>query len=128
MKKTIKKLGIWMDHSMAHLMEFSNDPFEVATIESQFTPSEKELRLAESESVLPTKEKRLLRKYYTKLAEAVKNYQQVILFGPTDAKIEFFDALSEDDRYLKIKIEIKDTDRMTRTQQHHFINEYFMKN
>ncbi len=32
--KTTKKLGIWMDHSMAHLMEFTSKHFEIETIES----------------------------------------------------------------------------------------------
>ena len=113
MKKTVKKLGIWMDHSMAHLMEFSNAPFEIETIESELTE--------------PVVEQRRLIHYYNRLAESVKNYQQVVLFGPSDAKMEFFDVLSEDERFVKIKIEIFDTDKMTRNQQHHFIKEYFLK-
>ena len=104
---------------MAHLIEFTSDPFEIKTIESKCSEE------AQKENKNPNRQ--LLRKYYTKLAESIKNYNQVILFGPADAKIEFFDALSEDDRFVKIKIEIKDTDRMTRNQQHHFITEYFGK-
>lgn len=122
--KTRKRLGIWMDHSIAHLMEFTNKHFEIKTIESKLTNEVKNESVSKSESVTPNK-KRLLLDYYKKLSEAIKDYEQVILFGPTDAKIEFFDLLSEDIRFLKIKFEIKNTDKMTENQQHAFVQEYF---
>jgi hypothetical protein len=81
--------------------------------------------LSKIESITPNKKKRLLLDYYKKLSEAIKDYEQVILFGPTDAKIEFFDLLSEDIRFLKIKFEIKNTDKMTENQQQAFVQEYF---
>ena len=31
-----KKIGIWMDYSKAHIMEFSERPHEIAIIESKF--------------------------------------------------------------------------------------------
>lgn len=123
--KRRKRLGIWMDHSIAHLMEFTNKHFEVKTIESKLANELKNESLSKNESLTPNKKKRLLLDYYNKLSEAIKDYEQVILFGPTDAKIEFFDLLSEDIRFLKIKFEIKNTDKMTENQQHAFVQEYF---
>jgi hypothetical protein len=123
--KTRKKLGIWMDHSIAHLMEFTNKHFEIKTIESKLTNEVKKESLSKSESLMHNKKKGLLLDYYKKLSEAIKDYEQVILFGPTNAKIEFFDLLSEDTRFLKIKFEIKNTDKMTENQQHAFVQEYF---
>jgi hypothetical protein len=123
--KTRKRLGIWMDHTIAHLMEFTNKHFEIKTIESKLTDELKEETLTKSESLMLNKKKRLLSDYYKKLSEAVKDYEQVILFGPTNAKIEFFDMISEDIRFLKIKFEIKNTDKMTDNQQHEFVQEYF---
>ncbi|KIA86195.1 hypothetical protein [Flavobacterium sp. AED] len=125
--KTTKKLGIWMDHSIAHLMEFTSKHFEIETIESKFTNDVKNKSLAKSEKTMHNKEKGLLQDYYKKLGEAIKNYKRVILFGPTDAKTELFDLLSEDERFLKIKIEIKNTDKMTANQQHAFVRDYFSK-
>jgi hypothetical protein len=115
---TAKKLGIWMDHSIAHLMEFTNEPFEVKTIESKFNTQK-----AIQEVDVKELHKQFV--YYKKIGEIIKDYYQVILFGPTDAKIELFNLLSEDDRFVKIKVEIKETDRMTRNQLHSFVNEYF---
>lgn len=123
--KTRKRLGIWMDHSIAHLMEFTNKHFEVKTIESKLTNEVNKEILSTSESPIQNKTKVLLLDYYKKLSEAIKDYEQVILFGPTNAKIEFFDLLSEDIRFLKIKFEIKNTDEMTENQQQDFVQEYF---
>lgn len=123
--KTRKRLGIWMDHSIAHLMEFTNKHFEIKTIESKLTNEVQKENLSNSESLMHNKKKGLLLDYYKKLSEAIKDYEQVILFGPTNAKIEFFDLLSEDIRFLKIKFEIKNTDQMTENQQQAFVQEYF---
>lgn len=125
--KTTKKLGIWMDHSMAHLMEFTTKHFEIETIKSKLGNEEKIASLAKSENSNFSKEKKQLFDYYKKIGETIKNYKRVILFGPTNAKIELFDLLSEDIRFLKIKFEIKDTDKMTQNQQHTFVKEYFSR-
>ena len=125
--KTTKKLGIWMDHSMAHLMEFTSMHFEIETIESKPSNQEKIKNLAISENSNSIREKKQLFDYYKKIGEAIKNYKRVILFGPTDAKIELFDLLSEDTRFLKIKFEIKDTDKMDQNQQHNFVKKYFSR-
>ena len=120
-----KKLGIWMDHSFAHLMEFTSKHFEIETIESKLTNQQKNISLAEYESLIKSKEKKQLSDYYKKIGETIKNYKRVILFGPSNAKVELFDFLSEDERFLKIKFEIKNTDKMTANQQHTFVKEYF---
>jgi ADP-heptose:LPS heptosyltransferase len=121
--KNPKKLGIWMDHSIAHLMEFTDEPFEVKTIESKF--QERKRHALPNEEPISLEQKHKQYKYYKKLGEEIKNYCQVILFGPTDAKMELFNILSDDHRFVKIQVEIKETDMMTRSQLHSFVNEYF---
>lgn len=125
--KTTKKLGIWMDHSMAHLMEFTSKHFEIETIESKLSRKEKIQSLVKSENSNFTKENKKQFIYYKKIGEAIKNYKRVILFGPTDAKIKLFDLLSEDARFFEIKFEIKETDKMDKNQQHNFVKEYFSR-
>ena len=66
--------------------------------------------------------------YYKSIGEIIKNYDDVIIFGPTDAKTELFNLLKADHRFAKIKIEIKQADKMTENQQHAFVKEYFSKN
>ena len=124
---TGKKLGIWMDHSNAHLIEFAADSNETKSVAGKFSNDTKEHGSGKNENQMNNKVQQHQSEYYKKLGEVIKNYEEVILFGPTDAKVELFDILSEDERFLKIKIEIKDTDKMTENQQYAFVNEYFSK-
>lgn len=125
--KATKKLGIWMDHSIAYLMEFTSNPFEIKTIESKFNHLKKMEALAKSENLMHHKEQQQLTSYYKKLSEVIKDYKRVLLFGPTNAKVELFDILSEDERFVKIKIEIKETDKMTANQKDAFVKSYFSR-
>jgi hypothetical protein len=123
--KTTKKLGVWMDHSIAYLMEFTSNPFEIKTIESNFSNEDKMEALVKSESLMHNKEQRQLSSFYKKISEVIKDYKQVLLFGPTDAKVELFDILRDDLRFAKIQIEIKETDKMTANQKNAFVRDYF---
>lgn len=125
MAATRKKIGIWMDHSIAHLMEYSNNPFEVKTIESNFTHQEKVNSLLKGGLNLHYKEQQEQAKYYKKLVDAIKKYKQVILFGPTNAKEELFNVLAADLRFEDVKIQVKQTDKMTTKEQHAFVIEFF---
>lgn len=113
-----------MDYSMAYLMELTSNPFEIKTVEStSFDTST--IYPINTLPILLEKRKRLLFSYYNKIAREINNYDRIILFGPTNAKIEFFDVLSEDERFLKTKIEITNTDQMNAAEQHQFIKNYF---
>ena len=122
-----KNLGIWMDHSSAHLTEYSNNPMVTKTILSKFTHEVKENSLVKGESLMHKKEQHKHAEYYKEIGEFIKNYEEVMLFGPTDAKSELFNILRSDHLFAKIKIEIKQTDKMTEFQQHEFVKEYFTK-
>lgn len=123
--KTAKKIGIWMDYSIAHIMEFSEEPLEVKTIESEFTHEEKEKKLAKGESFMFNKEKQLHSDYYKKIEDVILKYDKILLFGPTNAKKELFNLIEEDNRFSKIKINVKETDKMSLNQRHAFISEHF---
>jgi hypothetical protein len=122
---TAKRLGIFMDHSKAHLMEFKVGPIETNVIESKFTHLEKELSIAKSEILMHNREQHEQSVYYKKLGEAIKNYNEVILFGPTEAKVELFNLLKKDHLFANIKIDIQQTDKMSDSQQHVFVREHF---
>jgi hypothetical protein len=124
---TAKCLGIWMDHSRAHVMEFTKDPIETKTIESKFTHGVKEQSLGKSENLMHHKEQHEQSAYYKQLGEIIKKYEAVILFGPTEAKSELLNTLKSDHLFAKIKIEIKQADKMTDNQQQAFVREYFSK-
>jgi len=120
-----KKLGICMDHATAHLIEFTTDPIESKSIDSKFTREEKTDTMGRSEHVMHNKEQHLQAEYYKKLAEVIKGYTHVILFGPTDAKTQLLNIINDDHHFSMIKIRIKQTDKMTENQQHAFVKNYF---
>ena len=123
----VKNIGIWMDHSSANLMEFTTDPIETRTLESEFTHQVKEESLNKSERGMHQKEQHEQSAFYKKLGEVIRNYEEVLLFGPTNAKVELLNILRADHRFEKIKIEVEQTDKMTENQQHAFVKEHFSR-
>lgn len=120
-----KRLGIWMDHSSAHLIEFPKNTMGNQVIESKFTYDEKKETLARSENVMHNKEQHQQAEYYKALGEVIKNYNEVVLFGPTDARNELFNTLKTNHHFENIKIEVHSSDKMDEAQQHDFVTNYF---
>jgi stalled ribosome rescue protein Dom34 len=122
---TATNLGIWMDHSNAHLMEFTTEPITTTIISSRFTHREKEHGIGRSEDGMHQKEQHEQADFYKKIGEAIKNYHYVVLFGPTNAKTELYNILKADHHFEKIKIETKEADKMTQNEQHAFVRNHF---
>ncbi|MFN3490350.1 MAG: hypothetical protein ACK4YV_14515 [Emticicia sp.] len=126
--KTTKYLGIWMDNSMAHIIEFGQETVETNIIYSKFTHQEREQSLVKNENVMHNKEQHLQTEYYKELGELIKKREEVILFGPTNAKVELMNILKEDHHFDNIKIEVKSADKMTDNQRVAFVKDYFSSN
>ncbi|MBC7651818.1 MAG: hypothetical protein H7101_08720 [Deinococcales bacterium] len=114
-----------MDHANAHLIEFSAEPIETTSISSDFTHEEKADTLGKSEYTMHNKEQQQQHAFYKKLGNAIKQYTDVLLFGPTNAKVELLNMLKEDNAFSDIKIEVKDSDKMTDNQQYAFVKHHF---
>jgi len=121
-----KKLGIWMDHSNARVIEFAAT-MKTKIVSSDFTHQDKENSLERSESHMHNREQHQLAEYYKKLGEVIRHYQSIILFGPTSAKVELYNLLRTNSLFSKIKIKVQQTDKMTDNQQYAFVREYFNK-
>ena len=65
--------------------------------------------------------------YYEAIAAEIKQYEEVLLLGPTDAKVDLLNLLKADHHFDKINIETRPTDKMTENQQHAFVKKYFFK-
>jgi hypothetical protein len=120
----IKKLGIWMDHSNAYLIELANDII-VQRVVSELTNNDTEFNFYKGEKLVHKKEQHLQISYYKKIGEIIKKYQEVVLFGPTDAKNELLNMIKTDHLFEDIKIEIKNSDKMTEDQMQTFVRDYF---
>jgi len=120
-----KKLGIWMDHSNAFIMEVINNGIVQHVIVSPFTQQEKEIGLSKNERVMHNKEQHEQASYYKEIAEAIRSYNEVVLFGATEAKSELYNLLIVDHLYDSIKIKVVNTDNMTEYEKHNFVQKYY---
>ncbi len=115
-----------MDHSIAYLIDLSNDPFSTAIIESKPEQKPDDQYVYKDESHLLNIEHGQLSTYYNNLGDVILGYESVILFGPTDAKSELLNLLNKNHLFNKIKIEICSTDKMSETERNSFVNNYFL--
>ncbi|MBN2174338.1 MAG: hypothetical protein JW731_09410 [Bacteroidales bacterium] len=124
--KSKKKLGIWMDHSTAHLMALTNDIIVTNIVVSQSESHEKIENLKLDESLMQNREQNQLADFFKSLIDVIKDYDEVLLFGPTDAKNELFNLLKEDRHFENIIIEVKPADKMTTNQEEAFVKDHFI--
>ncbi len=124
---TVKRLGICMDHAYAHIMEYSADPAKPSIISSKFTHEEKAESIEKSESLMHRKQQHERSAYYKQIGEIIRQYNEVLLFGTTTAKVELYNTLKDNHLFEKIHIKVINTDKMTENQQHAFVVNYFSK-
>jgi len=122
----LKKLGIWMDHANAHLMEYA-DPIVTTIITSDSTHEEKQFTLQKGESFMQRKNQKQEGAYYKAIADSIKGFDEVLIFGPTDARVELLNILEADLHFKDIKIETMPSDKMTENQEQAFVRDYFSK-
>ena len=123
--KSTKQLGIWMDHSIAYVMKLTNGAIVTNTLESQPEILEDQQIENKDESHSLNKEQGLLSSYYRELGDVILENDDVILFGPTDAKSELYNLLKDNHLFDKIKIEVESADKMTESERTIFVTSYF---
>ncbi|MEZ4884552.1 MAG: hypothetical protein R3E32_07500 [Chitinophagales bacterium] len=121
---TKKNLGIWMDHSTANLIDV-NTKKSNHSISSQFTHNTKEEVLNRSEYIMHNKEEQMNEAYYKEIADEILKYDHVLLFGPTNARLELHNYLNKDLHFKDIKIDIESADKMTENEQFAFVRKHF---
>jgi stalled ribosome rescue protein Dom34 len=121
--KSQKNLGIWMDHSTANLIYLNSNKH--SQILSEFTFDTKEEALIRGENVMHNKRQQMHEAYYKNIADAILKFDNVLLFGPTNAKTELHNYLNTDLHFKDIKIEVKSADKMTDNQQEAFVKKHF---
>lgn len=124
--KNTKRLGIWLDHASAHLIELTTTPLKSKIILSAFTHDKKLHMLFKSEKMMHNLERNLQKKYFEDIGEVIVDQHEVVLFGPSDAKIELYNYLKADSQFKDIKIEYKQADNMTENEKHAFVRNYFL--
>lgn len=106
-KKEKKKVGIWLDHTVAHLIKLKK---EKMVVENVFSGVESQLRYP-GETATGTKlgktrstnkehskherEQNQLHDYYKVLTGIIKKYDTIYLFGPSTAKKELMNWIRD---------------------------------
>ncbi|MFT4968643.1 MAG: stalled ribosome rescue protein Dom34 [Chitinophagales bacterium] len=119
-----KNLGIWMDHSYAQVIDL-NSKNNSCSITSEFTFKTKEEALSRSENLMHNKRQQMLEVYYKEIAEKILNYNKVLLFGPTNAKVELHNYLNKDSHFKDINFSIKTADKLTGNEKDAFVKNHF---
>lgn len=108
-----------MDHSQAHLMEYKSESENEVTILSK--PSHH----PHSEMGMQHQQQQHQLAFFKKLAESIKSFDELLLFGPTEAKTELFHALRKNHHFDHVKIEVRNSDKLTEPQQFAFVKKFF---
>ena len=114
-----------MDHAHAHLTEFATDPITTNIVSNPFTHRDKAHSPGESEEGMHQKEQQEQAKYYGKLGAFIRNFQDVVLFGPTNAKVELLNILRADHQFAHVRLETRESDKMSQNEQQAFVRDYF---
>ena len=119
-----KQLGIWMDHSTANLIDLDSNK-GTKSISSEFTFDTKEEALSRSESIMHNKRQQMPESFYKTIGSQILKYEHVLLFGPTNAKVELHNFIKKDVNYKNIKIDIESADKMTDNEKVAFVKKHF---
>ena len=114
-----------MDHSIAYVMELKDDAIVENIVALETFQPDNESEWGKNERLVQKKEQQLQTNYYKKLSEIIRSYEEVVLFGPTEAKNELSNLLKADHLFDNIKFNVKLSDKMSAKQMHIFVKEYF---
>lgn len=117
-----------MDHASAHIMPLTSEAIASETLSAGAGHEGLDQGIGKSEHTMHNKEQNKHKAFYHDLGNIIKNYDHVLLFGPTDAKSELLNLLKEDQHFQNIQIDVVPADHMTEHQEHAFVKQHFAKN
>jgi hypothetical protein len=125
--KPKKKIGVWMDHASAQLLDYGQDAKDIRIIESKNQPSTKtdgsKSHSTDSEVKAHHIKQNKLNNFYKALEQELGEYDEILLTGGKTAKEEFLNRI-KDNSHFKSKIIYKMTaDKFTPNQFAVFVNE-----
>lgn len=122
-----KKLGIWMCQGNFHLIEYNNnEPVDKSNLpkinNDEINSSEPILKFSEVQKAEIFRKQEI----FKKLTDSIINYDEIILFGPIDAKKELLNYIETNLSAPLPVIEIKQTELMTEEEQTAFVRNHFL--
>jgi len=123
--KTIKQAGIWMDYAIAYVMEVKGSSVVTTVVESEFTWEEKQHSFFKNENLMHNKERHLVAAYFNEVSNLISGFDEVVLFGPGDAKTELFNRLIADSQFQHVRLSALSSDNLTENQRKAFVKKFF---
>ncbi len=138
-----KKIGVWMDHSHAQLLEYGNTAEDIRLIKADSpnhpqtdsnkkpvfsSASGKGFHTSNNEFKTHNIEQNKLDEYYKSLEHELTSYDEILLLGGKTAKEEFFNRIKDKQSFEGKKIYKMTTDHLTPNQFAAFVNEKLDEN
>ena|SRR5690606_17390565 len=135
-----KQIGIWLDHSKAHIIgHHDGSAFIIESVDSPFERFKREdgevsdkTRFSPNPEHASNNEFRKhniaqneLNEYFKILEDKLTDYDEILLFGPTTAKEQLMNRLSESKSFKSKTISIQSSDKMSENQLLAFVREFF---
>jgi len=132
----MKRIGVWMDKKQAILVAQNKGEYEMQTIPSElefFNPkggSRSKTRWGPQEVVHDSKyterENHQLRQYFDRLAAALTEAEEIVLFGPAGTNAQFKNRLDAAFPGLASRVlDVLTADSMTENQVKALVRDYF---
>ncbi len=133
----MKKIGIWMDKKEAKLVTLGEDGNTINTLVSDVEffnlKSSSQARMkwggpqdVVHESTYLEREKHQMKAYFTKLAQAIKDVDEIALFGPGDTAEKFRKELTTSHKSLAAKVKsVSKSDSMTDNQIKAWVKDFY---
>ncbi len=133
----INKVGLWLDHKKAVIVEIKGDESETIEIFSKVEklPSRQkgaptnepyEAHLVQGDDILEREFKEHIHRYYDDIISHLKDFEAIYIFGPSEAKIELEKRIQEKHKNLKQAIkQVEAADKMTNPQIAAKVRDFF---
>ena len=134
-----KVIGVWLDHSKAKLIKLQDCAAEITTV---LSPYKRHIRIP-GESSNKTrfgmkyysnqeynshhKKQHDLNSYYKEMEIRLSKFDEILLFGPTEAKKELYNHMSENKVFSSKAISLENADKMTEKEMAAYVKSYFSK-
>ena len=129
--KITKQIGLCMDHSQAHFIDINKGAVIIERLHEHFdgeTAIGTKLgatRATNSEHHKHNIAREIKAEYYKVLADRLKAYDDIYLFGPTVAKDELYNKLVADKHFAEKNIRVESSDKLTENQMVAKVRNFF---
>lgn len=132
----MKNIGIWLDKNQAHIVVLENNNETLKTIPSNIEHfhvrggSGTRLKGGPQDVVQDSKylerEKHQFRNYFNEIIPEIEDAENIVIFGPAEAKIKFKKELEENHKDIDNKVgKVETADSMTNNQVIAWVRDFY---